>query len=207
MRRVVVTGTGTEVGKTYVGAAVLGRLRRDGREVAARKPAQSHGPGEVTTDAAVLAAATGEEPEEVCPPGRTFEVPMAPPMAAAALGRSMPATSDLAALIEASWPEGAELGLVEGAGGVRSPLGADGDCLALIVELRPDLVVLVADAGLGTINAVRLCLDALQAWPVVVHLNRFDARSALHRANLEYLAADGAELTTTVEDLALLVAG
>ncbi len=53
------------------------------------------------------------------------------------------------------------MGLVETAGGVRSPLAADGDCLDYCAALDPDVVVLVADAGLGTINAVRLTLDAL----------------------------------------------
>ena len=56
--------------------------------------------------------------------------------------------------------------------------------------LRPDVVVLVADAGLGTINAVRLTLHALGrsgAASAVVVLNRFDDRSDLHRRNLEWL--------------------
>ncbi len=54
-----------------------------------------------------------------------------------------------------------DVGLVETAGGMRSPLAADGDCLAFCAALAPDVIVLVADAGLGTINAVRLTLDAL----------------------------------------------
>ena len=50
---------------------------------------------------------------------------------------------------------------METAGGVRSPQADDGDAVDLVRLLAPDLVVLVADAGLGTINAVRLCVDAL----------------------------------------------
>ena len=51
---------------------------------------------------------------------------------------------------------------METAGGVRSPLaGDDGDAVALAGSLMPDVVVLVADAGLGTINAVRLTVAAL----------------------------------------------
>ena len=52
------------------------------------------------------------------------------------------------------------VGLVEAAGGVRSPLADDGDAVDLAAALRPDRVVLVADAGLGTINAVRLAVGA-----------------------------------------------
>ncbi|TDN77185.1 AAA domain-containing protein [Pseudonocardia autotrophica] len=53
-RLILVTGTGTEVGKTWVTAALSRRLRAFGIEVAARKPAQSFTPGETATDAAVL---------------------------------------------------------------------------------------------------------------------------------------------------------
>jgi dethiobiotin synthetase len=115
---------------------------------------------------------------------------MAPPMAAESLGRAPFSIEDLAS--ELSWPTDAvDVGLVETAGGVRSPLAADGDCLALCEVLAPDVVVLVADAGLGTINAVRLTLDALRSVPaaVVVVLNRFDAALDLHVRNREWLQA------------------
>ena len=79
--------------------------------------------------------------------------------------------------------------MVETAGGLRSPLADDGDCLSLCAALAPDAVVLVADAGLGTINAVRLTLHALGplASITVVVLNRFEAGSDLHQRNLEWL--------------------
>ena len=77
---VVIAGTGTEVGKTYVSVLLASGLRSDGWVVAARKPAQSGVPGEVG-DADLLAGATGEDPESVCPPHRRYDVPMAPPMA------------------------------------------------------------------------------------------------------------------------------
>ena len=86
MQLVGVAGTGTDVGKTWVTAAVARALRSDGVSVAARKPAQSFGPDDVL-DAVVLGAATDETPEVVCRPDRWYEVPMAPPMAASALGR------------------------------------------------------------------------------------------------------------------------
>ncbi len=151
----MVVGTGTDVGKTWVAARLLTDLRAAGLRVAARKPAQSFEPSDdrATLDAAVLGAASGESPESVCPAHRWYEVPMAPPMAAEVLGRPAFSIGDLEA--ELRWPdEAVEVGLVETAGGVRSPLAADGDCLALCGALAPDAVVLVADAGLGTINAV-----------------------------------------------------
>jgi len=184
-RLVLVVGTGTEVGKTWVAAALARALQENGCTVAARKPAQSYVPGEGPTDAEVLAAATGEDAQDVCLPHRWYEVPMAPPMAAAALGRGSFTVADLAA--ELRFPSPADYGLVEGAGGVRSPLADDGDVVDLAGKLEPDVVVLVADAGLGTINAVRLSVTALGARPVVTMLNRFDEELALHRENRRWL--------------------
>jgi len=67
-RLVVVTGSGTEVGKTWWTAAVASGLRARGVAVAARKPVQSYAPDDDATDAGVLAAATGVDPHTVCPP-------------------------------------------------------------------------------------------------------------------------------------------
>ncbi len=164
-RLVAVVGTGTDVGKTWVAARLLTDLRAAGLRVAARKPAQSFEPDDdpARLDAAVLGAATGEPAEEVCPPHRWYEVADGAPHGGR--GAGPPALHHRgphvgAALAGRRAP--VDVGLVETAGGVRSPLAADGDCLALCEALAPDVVVLVADAGLGTINAVRLTLDALR---------------------------------------------
>ncbi|HYD10162.1 MAG TPA: dethiobiotin synthase [Acidimicrobiales bacterium] len=198
-RLVGVAGTGTEVGKTWVTAAVSRVLRADGVRVAARKPVQSFGLGDAL-DSAVLGAATGEASEAVCPRHRWFEVPMAPPMAAAALGRPAFTVADLVG--ELAWPEGIDVGFVETAGGVRSPIADDGDCASFLAAIAVDLVVLVADAGLGTINSVRLSCDSIAA-PIVVFLNRYDEDDDLHRRNRDWLAdRDGLDVVTTITALA-----
>lgn len=187
MTVVYCVGTATEVGKTWVGAATLAELRRRGRSVAARKPVQSFDPAEAgPLDAEALAAATGEAPHDVCAPERTYEVPMAPPMAAAALGRPCPTIAELLAAVDR--PD-VDVLWVEGVGGPRSPIAADGDGIDLGAALGPDVVVLVADAGLGTINAVQLCLPPLRTLgpaPIVV-LNRYDDGDDLHRRNRDWL--------------------
>jgi dethiobiotin synthetase len=200
-RRVVaVVGTGTDIGKTWVAARLLAQLRAAGLQVSARKPAQSFDPDDdpAGLDAAVLGAATGEPVAEVCPPHRWYETAMAPPMAAESLGRPRFAIDDLVA--ELVWPDRtADVGLVETAGGVRSPLAADGDCLDYCAALAPDLMVLIADAGLGTINAVRLSAEAMAPLGIatVVVLNRFDAGADLQQRNLEWLRdRDGREVLT-----------
>jgi dethiobiotin synthetase len=186
-RLVVVVGTATDVGKTWVAAHLLTDLRAAGLTVAARKPVQSFDPEDDPSvrDAAVLAAASGEKAEIVCAPHRWYEVPMAPPMAAEVLGRPPFHIGDL--IDELSWPDvRVDVGLVETAGGIRSPLAADGDGITLCRALAPDLVVLVADGGLGAINAVRLTAGVIEV-PFVVVLNRFDDQSDLHVRNDQWL--------------------
>ncbi len=196
---VFVAGTATDIGKTWWAAALARELRTAGVQVAARKPVQSGEPG-ATTDADVLADATGEDPDTVCPPSRTLAVPWAPPMAARELGLAPFTTADLAGGI--SWPPSVDVGLVEGVGGPRSPISDDGDNVSLVHLVAPDLVVLVADAGLGTINAVRLSVDAFADFPVVVALNRY-ADDPLHARNREHLVAvDGLDVETAPRALA-----
>ena len=64
---------------------------------------------------------------------------------------------------------------------------SDGDTVALVAALQPALVVLVADAELGTINLVQLSIDALRGHRVVVYLNRYDQDDELHVRNHDWL--------------------
>jgi len=206
---VLVCGTGTEVGKTWVGTDLIRAVRARGLSVAARKPAQSFdidsegvrlgGP----TDAELLAAASGEHPGTVCRPSRSYHRAMAPPMAAEALGLPGFTVADLIGELE--WPgEPVDVGLVELAGGVRSPQASDGDGTDVLAALGPDMVVLVADAGLGTINGVRMSMDAIgrvtsgmAGVRTVVVLDRFDGHHDIHRRNLQWLSErDGFAVVT-----------
>lgn len=202
-RLVVIAGTGTDIGKTWVAARLAEELRARSITVAARKPAQSFAETDTLTDADVLAAATGEPPEDVCPPHRRYPVPMAPPMAADALGLAPIFLGDVLAEVRDGWPGRApDVGLVELAGGTRSPLGHDGDGIDLILGLTPDLVILVADAGLGTIHAVRQSMRDLADHPTVVLLNRYDPADDLHRRNLAWLVErEGVDALVGVEML------
>ncbi|MGZ6912760.1 MAG: ATP-dependent dethiobiotin synthetase BioD [Acidimicrobiia bacterium] len=207
MTTFLVTATGTDVGKTWVGTRLATELTSRGRTVSARKPALSFAPVELgTTDAELLGAATGEDPTTVCPAHRWYAVPMAPFMAADVLGRDPVTIGDLVAETIAGLATapatGTSVTLVEGAGGPRSPLGVDGDNLDLARGLGIGRALLVADAGLGTINAVRLCVDAMAGLDTIVFLNRFDAGADLHRRNRDWLDAAGYGVTITVPHLA-----
>lgn len=201
-RLVVLAGTHTEVGKTWVAAALARALVADGRRVAARKPAQSFDPGDgLPTDADVLAAATGADAHDVCPPHRWYPAALAPPMAADVLGLAPIRVDDLVA--ELHWPAPLDVGLVETAGGLCSPIAHDGDGLALVARLDADVVVLVADPALGVLSHVRLATRALDGRDVVVLLNRFDAGDELHVANRDWLRdVDGLAVETSVQALA-----
>lgn len=201
-RVVLVTGTGTEVGKTWVTVALAGWLRAAGRSVAARKPAQSFAAADTETDASLLAAATGVAVETVCPAHRWYPVPLAPPMAADALGRPAIALDDLVG--ELAWPSSSvEVGFVEGAGGLCSPIAHDGDGLALVERLRPEVVLLVADPALGVVSTVRLTVQALAGTEVVVILNRYDDADDVHRRSRDWLRdVDGLTVVTTIADAA-----
>ena len=203
-RLVAVLGTTTGVGKTWATANVLARLRAQGVTVAARKPVQSFASCDPETDADALAAATGERAEDVCPRHRWYAMAMAPPIAAAFLGTAPPTIEELSG--ELAWPgEQVAVGVVETVGGPRSPLASDADSATLAAALEPDLAVLVAPAGLGAINAVRLCAPVAPQ-PLVVFLNHFD-RSDVHDRNLRWLQSDGLDVVVRVEDLAGRLAG
>ena len=206
-RVVVVLGTGTDVGKTWVSAAVLATARAGGAKVAARKPVQSFEPGSGSTDAEILAGATGEPVDSVSPAHRSYGVPFAPPMAADFLGLPPILNRDL--LDEIVWPDPpADLGLVEMAGGVASPISSDADPIDFVAGVGPDQVLLVADSGLGVINAVRASISYLANNPgirelvddgrIAVVLNRFDPSNELHVRNARWIAeSDRIEIVAT----------
>jgi dethiobiotin synthetase len=182
---IVVTATNTGIGKTWVATRLVAGLRSGGERVAARKPVQSFDPADGLTDADLLARSSGEPRARVCPPNRSYPLAMAPPMAAAALGRPRFTIGDLAQ--ETDIPASGAT-IVEGVGGPASPLADDGDTIALAHALGADSIVLVANSGLGAISDVRLCAAAFTPLPVTVFLNRFDAADELHRANRAWLA-------------------
>jgi dethiobiotin synthetase len=199
-----VIGTNTEVGKTWVTAQLLATLKLRGARVAARKPVQSYAPDDIDTDAARLAGASGEDVADICPAHRCYPLAMAPPMAANALGRGPVLMTEI--ISEVRWPANIDIGFVETVGGVRSPLSCDGDSLDLLRRMEVDRMLLVADADLGTINAVRLTLAAVGTTPTVVFLNRFQRDNELHELNRRWLIEqDKLTVITDVHSLAIAI--
>lgn len=161
---VVVTGTDTGVGKTVATAAFAAHHLVAGASVVVVKPVQTGlRPAETEAgDAAVVARLSG------C--GDVHELvrlgdPLAPDTAARRAGRVLPTVLELAELV-AERATGADVVLVEGAGGVRVRLDhADGTVLDLArcLQWHGDVrVVVVVRAGLGTLNHTELTVDAIR---------------------------------------------
>ena len=199
LKKIAVTGTATEIGKTWVTARIIELLRAQGHNVSARKPVQSFVEGEGITDAEVLAAASGESVDLVCPRHRWYELPLAPPMAAEALHRPPIACADL--VRELRLPDDG-LVFIEGIGGPRSPLADDGDTIDLADDIDADLILLVAAPDLGTINATVLSAEVFGTRPLIVFLNRYDESSIDHVRNRDWLVnTSGLTVATSLQDL------
>jgi dethiobiotin synthetase len=164
LRGLFITGTDTGVGKTHVATGIIAALRALGRRVGAYKPVVSgseRGPdGPVWSDLERLHdALAGEfERERICP--QRFSAPLAPPVAARREGKTVDA-----AILRSGfdwWRERADFLVVEGAGGLLSPL-TDTECVAdLAVSFGLPLVI-VARVSLGTINHTLLTIEAARS--------------------------------------------
>lgn len=158
MTIVVVSGTGTEIGKTVVTAAVAAAFR--GRRVAVLKPAQTGlAPGEPGDAAEVVRLAGGHVTAfELA----RFPEPLAPATAARRAGLAPVRPHDIA---EAAQKLAAEydLVLVEGAGGLLVRFDDEGSTLADAAGLMAAPVLVVVPAGLGTLNCTALTTEALRS--------------------------------------------
>jgi dethiobiotin synthetase len=170
MRRVpglFITGTDTGVGKTYVAAMIARALRAAGHRVGVYKPAASGCKAESgkrkaesrlsrkrrpvfrSEDALQLWDAAGRPGslDRVCP--QCFEAPLAPHLAARQEGRELDPKLLRTGL--EYWKKRSDVILVEGAGGLMSPLGEEDYVADLAFEFGFPLVI-VARNALGTIN-------------------------------------------------------
>jgi dethiobiotin synthetase len=157
---IFVTGTGTEVGKTVVAAAIARTLAAEGKRVAVFKPAVTGLDEGFETDHAMLrrASGSGQSDDEIAP--YRYGPPASPHLAAALMGEEIePARLRQTA---ASAAAGAEAIVCEGVGGLMVPLSPDYLVRDLAVDLGYPLVV-VAGPGLGTINHTLLTLEAARA--------------------------------------------
>lgn len=161
---IFVTGADTGVGKTFVAALFARGLKQSGRRVGVYKPVatgcQALFGGLVSEDATALWEAAGKPGElhDVCP--QRFLAPLAPNLAARAEGKRVDRWLLRTGLNV--WRERSDVIVVEGAGGLLSPV-SDQD---LVADLADDLsfpLVIVAANRIGVVNQALLTIEAAGA--------------------------------------------
>ncbi len=158
MTVLVVTGTGTSVGKTIVTAAVSALARHRGWSVAVVKPAQTGVPLGESGDVDVIAGLTGL-PETVEP--ARYSPALSPAAAARLSGEPPPDVEAIVRHIRDELDPSYQLVLVEGAGGLLVRYDEEGATIAsMAYDLNAALLV-VTEPGLGTLNATALTLEAI----------------------------------------------
>ena len=157
---IFMTGTDTDVGKTWVGCQIIKALDQQGYDITPRKPVESGWNDDVTqTDAWKLASAANKQHQldVICP--NRFKAPVSPSRAAQLEGREI----SLAQLKQQCLDkvDSEQILYVEGAGGFYSPLCRDALNADLCVTLGLP-VILVAEDKLGCINHVLLTVEAIK---------------------------------------------
>ena len=157
MSIVLVTGTGTGVGKTVVTAALAATSRADGRRVAVVKPGQTGvGPDEAGDVDDVSRLSGCDDVHELV----RYPDPLAPATAARRSGRPALDLGTAAAAVLALAADH-DLVLVEGAGGLLVRFDPVGRGLADLAAALGAPLVLVAHPSLGTLNHTALTLEAM----------------------------------------------
>lgn len=157
MSILIVTGTGTGVGKTVVTAAVAALARDRGSRVAVVKPAQTGlRPGQPGDLAEVRRLSRVADLHELA----RYPDPLSPQAAARLAGAGGLLLDEVARQVAALAAD-RELVLVEGAGGLLVRFAADGWTLADLARLLAAPLLVVAAAGLGTLNHTALTLEVM----------------------------------------------
>lgn len=191
-----ISATGTDVGKTYVTALLLKKLRQAGHQAgyykAALSGAEPGAQGLVPGDAQYVCQTAGipEEPAQLV--SYIYERAVSPHLAAQLEGNP----PELARIVEHYQRLGQTYDYltVEGSGGVVCPLRYDGQRLMLldVVQALKLPVLLVADAKLGSINQAALTVAYLaqQHIPIAgIILNRFQAGDLMEEDNRRMIEA------------------
>lgn len=191
-KNLFVTGTGTDVGKTYVTGLVIKKLRESGENVAYYKAAMSGNerrpdgsliPGDALSVKEVSGIA--QPLEDMCP--YIYENAYSPHLAARIEGEQVELSVVKEGFRRVSG--GYDYVTVEGSGGILCPIRYDGEKILLedVIKTLHLSCLLVADAGLGTINSVVLTTEYMRARdiPIVgVIFNRFHPGNVMEEDNI-----------------------
>lgn len=217
------TGTGTDVGKTFTAGAILKKLIDSGRSAAYYKAAMSgndRGPdGRLIPGDAVAvkeAADLRQSVSEMCP--YVYEQAVSPHLAARLAGN--PVCPNVVAAGFYALRDRYDYVLMEGSGGIVCPIRFDDTKLLLedIVKALSLSCLIVAESGLGTINHTVLTAAYMRARHIPLKgliFNRFHAGNEMEEDNIRMSAiltglpvvgriAEGGRLDTDAQSLAAL---
>jgi len=153
--RVVIVGTGTEIGKTHAAVALVSAFARRGLDTVGLKPVES-GVHLAQPDSARLALVSSRRPS---PSPYAFPDPVSPHLAARRAGISI----ELDVITRWVAEHTAEVLVIETAGGLFSPLSDSLTNLDLVRQLAPRSVLIVAPDRLGVLHDLRACLTAIRS--------------------------------------------
>lgn len=206
-KNIFITATGTDIGKTYVSALIVKKMRESGFNCGYFKPVLS---GVVEKDGKLIESDCNYVVNTAKIPTTAddcvaywWKEAVSPHLAAKRAGMEID-TSKIKTEFERKNKEFDYL-LVEGAGGITCPLRLENNEKYLLKDLIKELnapIIIVADGGLGTINSTLLTVEYARANNIKIAgiiLNNFDKDSFMQQDNLkqvEYLT--GIKVVATV---------
>ena len=190
-RNIFITGTGTDVGKTYVTGLIVKKLRESGADAAYYKAAMSGNERRpdgslIPGDALQVKNMSGirQSLEEMCP--YVYETAVSPHLASRIEGNPVQMETVLAGFQKVC--EEYEYVTMEGSGGILCPLCFDETDIRLpeVVKACGLGCLMIADAGLGTINGVALTAYYLKEQGIPLKgiiFNHYKQGDVLHEDN------------------------
>jgi len=207
-KNLFITATGTDIGKTYVSALIVKKMREEGYNCGYFKPVLS---GVVEQDCKlkesdcnyVVNTAKIPTTADDCV-AYWWKEAVSPHLAAKRAGENID-INKIKSMFESKNQQYDYL-LTEGAGGITCPLKLENGGKYLLNDLISELgtpIIIVADGGLGTINSTLLTVEYAKAHNIKIKgiiLNNFEPDNFMHQDNLkqtEYLT--GVKVVATVE--------
>lgn len=208
---IFIAGTGTDVGKTFVSALILRDLIQAKTNAAYFKAAMSGNVRDsnnylIPGDAFYVKNISGTKQTigSMCP--YVYENAYSPHLAAQIEGNAV----DIEVVVENfnNLKKNYDIIVVEGSGGVLCPIRFDANKKIWLEDIIKTLklsCILVADAGLGSINSVGLSAEYIKARNISLEgiiLNRFDPNNIIHKNNLEMCEyVTGSRVIACVEEV------
>ncbi len=207
-KNIFITATGTDIGKTYVSALIVKKMRESGFNCGYFKPVLS---GVLEKDGILIESDCNYVVNTAKLPTTAndcvaywWEEAVSPHLAAQRFGQSI----DINRILNKYKEKQNEYDylLIEGAGGITCPLRLNNGEKYLLKDLIKDLnteIIIIADGGLGTINSILLTVEYAKANNIPVKgiiLNNYEPNNFMHQDNLkqvEYLT--GLNVIATVE--------